>query len=196
MTRWMHGRGATLAAITFACMILLGCGSDDGIEQAMQDTGLPGDTASSGGSLAGLDPAPADTLRVQPAYVRVDTVSRPPRGTTARPRPAPPVQPDTGRKVVHGRVELALDEKTFAPADYLRVRLVGSAGSMETWTNRNGEFSFADVPPGTREIIFLTADKVGRVVYRQALDLGTQPVARLEVVHIPVDSVKRVRAMD
>ena len=186
-------RGAgTICGLALGCIVAMGCAPDDGDEAAMQDTSIFADTVELTTGVPNDVPSVTDTLVTDRPRIRLDSVSRPPRGTASR--PAPPVRPDTIRKVVHGRVELALDEKTFAPADYLRVRLVGTAGNMEAWTNRNGEFSFADVPPGTREIVFLTGDKIGRVVYRQAVDLGTEPVARLEVVHIPVDSIKRARS--
>ena len=191
MTCSIRGPGQAICGMTLGFAVFLGCAPDEGAGMAMRDTGMVADTSAPTDSLAIPVPSPRDTLGVEQPRVRVDSVSRPPRGTASR--PAPPTRPDTGLKVVHGRVELALDEKTFAPADYLRVRLVGSTGSMETWTNRNGDFSFSDVPPGTREIVFLTGDKIGRVVYRQAVNLGSEPVARLEVVHIPVDSIKRAR---
>lgn len=184
---------ATICGTALGCVAVTGCSQDVGEELAMRDS-LGADTTVLSDSVASPIPSPTDTLRVQQPLTSVDSVRRPPRATTSR--PAPPVRTDTGRKAVHGRVELALDEKTYAPGDYLRVQLVGGGGTLETWTNRNGEFSFSDVPPGTREIVFLTPDKIGRVVFRQAVDLGAEPVARLAVVHIPIDSIKRPARKD
>lgn len=118
-------------------------------------------------------------------------VPRPDATVRVPPVRDPAAGPDTAPRTVQGRVELQIDAKTFTPGDYLRVRLIAPGTTRETWTNRNGEFSFEDAPANASELLFLTGDKLELVVYRQHVRIGAGPVVRLPVVHIPIDSIKR-----
>src|SRR5688572_18997426 len=207
MIRSGSGVCAALSGLLVVCTVGLACapGEMDSADTGMVVPAASGTDTSAGSltdTLVALPvPTPGgvrqDSLRRD--SVRLDSV-RIAAGRPRLPRPGTPVRLpaasrdtaarlDTTPRTVQGRVELEIDPKTFAPGDYLRVRLVAPGTNLETWTNRNGEFSFENAPANASELVFLTGDKLQRVVFRQFVRLGAGPIARLPVVHIPIDSI-------